>query len=73
MHNNCCCSRAIADGASANGAVLGGEDKFTILVKPSNSLTSNEEFYIEIRPSSGASFALKRSVPSRINSVNLLY
>lgn len=63
---------AIADGASANDLIMGGGDKFTILVNPSSSLAPNEEFNIEIRPSSGASIYLKRTVPAKINAENIL-
>ncbi len=62
----------IVDGATSD-LLLEGEDKFTCTAKPTTALTANQEFNLEIRPSTGASFGLKRTVPAKINDVNLLY
>ena len=63
----------ITNGASASDVLLEGEDKFTIMASPSTGLAANGEFNLEIRPSTGASFGLKRTAPAKINAVNLLY
>lgn len=63
----------ISDGVIGTDYLLEDQDKFTILAKPTSALTANEEFNLEIRPSVGAAFGLKRTIPAKINSVNLLY
>ena len=64
----------IVDGDSPNDMVLEGDDKFTILVMPSTALalSANQQFNLEIRPSVGGSFNLKRTVPAKISGVNVL-
>lgn len=64
----------IVDGDSPNDMVLEGDDKYTILVMPSTALTltANQPFNLEIRPSVGGSFNLKRTVPAKISGVNVL-
>lgn len=64
---------SIFEGATSTDVLLEGEDKFTILAKPKVALVENQEFNLEIRPSTGASFGLKRTIPAKINAVNLLY
>ncbi|WAI01047.1 archaellin/type IV pilin N-terminal domain-containing protein [Methanogenium organophilum] len=63
----------ISNGATTSDYLLEGQDKFTILAMPDSTLSANEEFNLEIRPSVGASFGLKRTIPAKVNSVNLLY
>jgi len=63
----------IFDGAAPDDVLLENEDKFTILAMPHGTLTANEKFNLEIRPSVGAAFGLKRSIPAKINKANLLY
>ncbi|WAI01048.1 flagellin [Methanogenium organophilum] len=63
----------ITDGVTGTDLLLEDQDKFTILAHPTDELTENEEFNLEIRPSVGAAFGLKRTIPAKINSVNLLY
>lgn len=64
---------SITDGAASNDLLLDGQDKFTILAKPTTSLGVNQKFNLEIRPSIGAAFGLKRGIPAKIDAVNLLY
>ncbi len=61
----------IAEGAS-DDLVLEGNDTFTICVMPSTAMPENQQFNLEIRPSVGGSFALKRTVPATIHAVNIL-
>ncbi len=63
----------IENGADASDYLLEGEDKYTCLATPTNNLSENQEFNLEVRPSTGASFGLKRTIPAKINKVNLLY
>ncbi len=63
----------IIHGAKETDLLLEGQDKFTILAMPTEPLTKNQKFNLEVRPSIGTSFGLKRTVPAKINSVNLLY
>ena len=63
----------ITNGASASDLLLDGQDKFTIIAQPSDGLGVNKKFNLEIRPSIGAAFGLKRGIPAKIDAVNLLY
>ena len=63
----------ISEGSEAGDVLLEGQDKFTILAKPKEGLTANQKFNLEIRPSTGAAFGLKRSVPAKIDAVTILY
>jgi archaeal flagellin FlaB len=63
----------ISHGAETDDLLLEGEDKFTCVAKPSTGLTQNQEFNLEIRPSIGAAIGLKRTIPAKINKVNILY
>ncbi len=63
----------IIHGAKETDLLLEGQDKFTILAMPTTPLTKNQKFNLEVRPSVGTSFGLKRTVPAKINAVNLLY
>ena len=62
----------VSEGADGD-VLLEGQDKFTVIAMPSNGLSPNEKFNLEIRPSTGAAFGLKRSVPAKISKVNILY
>jgi len=62
----------ITDGAD-DDLLLEDQDKFTVVAMPTTALTENDEFNLEIRPSVGAAFGLKRTIPAKINEVNLLY
>jgi flagellin FlaB len=63
----------ISEGSETGDVLLEGQDKFTILAKPKEGLTANQKFNLEIRPSTGAAFGLKRSVPAKIDAVTILY
>ncbi|GAB7015954.1 archaellin/type IV pilin N-terminal domain-containing protein [Methanogenium cariaci] len=63
----------IINGATEGDLLLEGQDKFTVLAMPKDALTENQEFNLEVRPSIGAAFGLKRTVPAKINAVNILY
>lgn len=63
----------ITDGASTTDVLLEGGDKFTIIALPKTPLGTNTQFNLEIRPSTGAAFGLKRTTPAKIDKVNLLY
>ena len=62
----------ITDGASTD-LLMENDDKFTLVAVPKTALGTNTKFNLEIRPSTGAAFALKRTTPSKIDKVNLLY
>ncbi|WP_254059072.1 archaellin/type IV pilin N-terminal domain-containing protein [Methanogenium sp. MK-MG] len=64
---------SIFEGASDTDVLLEGNDMFTIVAMPANNLSANQLFNLEIRPSVGAAFGLKRTIPAKINKVNLLY
>jgi flagellin FlaB len=62
----------IIEGAE-DDLLLESTDKFTLLAMPKQDLIANAKFNLEIRPSVGAAFGLKRSIPAKISPVNLLY
>ncbi len=63
----------ITNGATTTDVLLEGGDKFTIIAMPTTALGTNSQFNLEIRPSTGAAFGLKRTTPAKIDKVNLLY
>lgn len=63
----------ITNGASKDDLLLEDQDKFTIVAQPTGALSANDQFNLEIRPSVGAAFGLKRTIPAKVNKVNLLY
>jgi len=63
----------IFEGADDTDLLLENDDKFTLIAAPKAALGTNTKFNLEIRPSTGAAFALKRTTPSKIDKVNLLY
>jgi flagellin FlaB len=62
---------------NANGAqdlLLENQEQFVILASPvpSDNVTANQNFHIEIRPSVGASYSINRKVTPSIGAVNVL-
>ena len=56
------------------GALLENQEQFTIYAKlHENAIKANQRFSLEINPPVGASYGIKRSVPAKIEKVNLLY
>ncbi|HUH79483.1 MAG TPA: archaellin/type IV pilin N-terminal domain-containing protein [Methanoregula sp.] len=53
--------------------LLQPNEQFTISVWLPSTLPRNDVFSIEIRPSIGAAFDIKRTVPAAVNAVNILY
>ena len=67
----------ILDIANANAdqkdALLENQEQFTIYAYLSpKAIAPNERFSLEIKPPMGASYAIKRSAPPKIEKVNLL-
>ena len=59
--------------AEQNDALLENQEQFTIYAYLSpTAITANERFSLEIKPPMGASYAIKRSAPPKIEKVNLL-
>ncbi|WFN35920.1 flagellin [Methanomicrobium antiquum] len=59
--------------AEQNDALLENQEQFTIYAYLSpTAVTANERFSLEIKPPMGASYAIKRSAPPKIEKVNLL-
>ena len=56
------------------GALLENQEQFTIYARlHDKAITANQRFSLEINPPVGASYGIKRSVPAKIEKVNLLY
>ncbi|MBN2733279.1 MAG: flagellin [Methanomicrobiaceae archaeon] len=67
----------IIDISNSNGdygSLLENQEQFTIYSKlDSVSVAANEAFSLEIKPPVGASYAIKRTAPAKIEKVNILY
>ena len=56
------------------GALLENQEQFTIYTNLSSAtILPNEAFTIEIKPPTGASYAINRKGPARITNVSILY
>jgi flagellin FlaB len=53
--------------------LLENQEQFTIIAKPTTAIGVNTDFNLEIKPSVGATLAIKRKTPAQIDAVNLLY
>jgi len=62
-----------SDATTSVGLLLEGEGKFTIFASPTKGVGPYTEFNLEVRPSTGSSLGLKRTIPSSIDAVNILY
>lgn len=61
-------------GSSTDASpMLKPDEQFTISCKPTHPIIENDVFSIEVRPSVGAAFSVKRTVPAAVTAVNLLY
>jgi flagellin FlaB len=58
---------------SLNNDLLQADSLFTVYVKPPETIQPREKFNIEIKPESGASLGIERSVPAGITNTTLLY
>jgi flagellin FlaB len=70
----------INNAGTDEGGLLENEKQFTIYVEMDDAFTdaddvvgANENFNLEIKPSVGASYGVKRSAPSEVKAVNVLY
>lgn len=63
-----------SSGATAD-TLLQPDESFTIMVKPSEStpIYNRTTFNLEIRPESGASLEIRRTIPATVSAVTLLY
>ncbi|WOF15625.1 flagellin [Methanoplanus sp. FWC-SCC4] len=63
----------IANDNSDKGALLENQEQFTIYANVgATGIAANERFSLEIKPPKGASYAIKRTAPPKIEKVNLL-
>jgi len=61
------------NNAGAENNLLEKGEQFTISVHPVTGIAKNTEFAIEVKPSGGATLEIRRTAPSAIYPVNLLY
>jgi len=54
-------------------SVLERGEQFDIMAMPTNGITKNDYFTIEVKPSIGAALGITRTGPASIQNVNILY
>jgi len=65
--------------ATVQNSVGGGDfvlekgEQFEIMAKPTNGISKNDQFNVEIKPAIGATLDIRRTAPAAINQVNVLY
>jgi archaeal flagellin FlaB len=63
---------AVHNQITTDNSLQTGE-QFDITVMPTNKLSKNTKFSVEVKPSVGAAFDITRTTPPSIETVNLLY
>jgi flagellin FlaB len=58
---------------SASDFLLSPGEQFVICVTPASPITANQEFTINLQPSVGAVFPIKRTAPAAVTAMNVLY
>nr|WP_319375587.1 flagellin [uncultured Methanoregula sp.] len=56
-----------------NDDVLEKGEQFDIVAAPTNAITKNDQFQLEIKPAIGAALSISRTAPASIQAVNTLY
>ncbi|MFA4876924.1 MAG: flagellin [Methanoregula sp.] len=56
-----------------NDDVLEKGEQFDIMARPSNTISKNDQFQLEIKPAIGAALSVSRTAPASIQAVNTLY
>jgi len=64
---------AIQNDVGTDNKLLEAGEQFQISAMPSDKITANDKFTLEIKPAVGAAFDITRSAPGGLNQVNLLY
>ncbi|MFA4826275.1 MAG: archaellin/type IV pilin N-terminal domain-containing protein [Methanoregula sp.] len=54
-------------------SVLERGEQFDIMAKPTNGITKNDYFSLEVKPSIGAALGITRTAPASIQQINILY
>jgi archaeal flagellin FlaB len=63
----------INNDVGTKNKLLEAGEQFEISAEPTNAISANERFTLEIKPSVGAAFDITRTAPGGLNKVNLLY
>jgi flagellin FlaB len=63
----------VQNSAGGGDMVLEKGEQFEIMAKPTNGITKNDQFNLEIKPAIGASLDIRRTAPAAINPVNVLF
>jgi flagellin FlaB len=66
-------SIAAVQNQVTNDDVLEKGEQFDIMAKPTNAITKNDQFSIEIKPAIGAALSITRTAPASILKVNVIY
>jgi flagellin FlaB len=64
---------SIKNDQGGNNMLLEKGEMFEIGVKPKFLMYKNDNFDIEVKPITGASLDIKRTIPASINPINILY
>jgi len=60
-------------GKAVTGDVVEKGDQYVLRAKLDPKIGVNHRFTLEIKPSTGATFAISRTTPARIDNLNILY
>jgi archaeal flagellin FlaB len=62
-----------ASGSGNNNGVLAENQIWTIYARPSGVIQAGTQFTLEVKPTGGASFSIRRTAPKGLDPVNILY
>ena len=60
------------EAGAPNDQLQRGEE-FLITIRPTNPLTPGTQFTLEVRPSAGSGFSIRRTIPAYTQRTNILY
>jgi len=62
-----------AAGSGNNNGVLTENQIWRIYARPSGVIRAGTQFTLEVKPTGGVSFSIRRTVPKGLDSINILY
>ena len=66
-------SIAAVQNQVTSDSVLERGEQFDIVAKPTNGITKNDYFTIEVKPAIGAALGISRTAPASIQKINIIY
>ncbi len=64
---------AIKNDAGGNNWLLEKGEQFDIMAHPTSLIYKNDNFNLEVKPSTGSPLDIKRTIPAAVKNVNILY